>query len=199
MIIRRGVKFVEAKNFLTFLGKIEKLKSNTRHSYTADGTHEVVATHTWRIATMAMLLEKEFPELDMNRVIKMCLIHDWGEAVTGDIPSFDKTDADEEVERQAIDHLIHMLPDSNYYDLSNLFKEMDALETPEAKFYKALDKLEAVISHNESDISTWIPLEYELQMVAATEEIKGFQFLEELREQMKQDTIEKISKEKNKD
>ncbi len=199
MIIRRGVKFVEAKNFLTFLGKIEKLKSNTRHSYTADGTHEVVAAHTWRIATMAMLLEKEFPELDMNRVIKMCLIHDWGEAVTGDIPSFDKTDADEEVERQAIDHLIHMLPDSNYYDLSNLFKEMDALETPEAKFYKALDKLEAVISHNESDISTWIPLEYELQMVAATEEIKGFQFLEELREQMKQDTIEKISKEKNKD
>lgn len=183
---------MEAKQFLEFLGKIEKLKSNTRHSYTADGTHEVVAAHTWRIATMAMLLEREFPELDMNKVIRMCLIHDWGEAVTGDIPTFDKTAENEVVEKQAVDSLIRALPEEIYKDMKDLFTEMDALETPEAKFYKALDKLEAVISHNESDIKTWIPLEYELQMIYATEEAKPFPFLNQLREQMKADTKEKI-------
>lgn len=187
---------METRQFLDFLGKIEKLKSNTRHCYTADGVHEVVAAHTWRIATMAMLLEKEFPKINMDKVIRMCLIHDWGEAITGDIPSFDKTEENEEVERQAVDNLIRMLPEDSYEELSALFAEMDALETKEARFYKALDKLEAVISHNESDISTWIPLEYELQMVAATEEIKGFPFLEELRERMKEDTKEKIRKSK---
>ena len=185
---------MEARQFLNFLGKIEKLKSNTRHSFTADGTHEVVAAHTWRVATMAMLLGKEFPLLDMDRVIKMCLVHDWGEAVTGDIPSFLKTEENEEVEKQAVDKLLCSLPEEEYNELTILFKEMDALETLEAKFYKALDKLEAVISHNESDISTWIPIEYDLQMISATEEIKGFPFLEQLREQMKEDTKEKIKK-----
>ncbi|HOO28182.1 MAG TPA: HD domain-containing protein [Lachnospiraceae bacterium] len=185
---------MDTKQFLIFLGKIEKLKSNTRHSYTADGTHEVVASHTWRLAVMAMLLEREFPALDMDKVIRMCLIHDWGEAVTGDIPSFDKTKEHEDIETQAVEGLIRTLPKELYQDMAVLFEEMDALETPEARFYKALDKLEAVISHNESDISTWIPIEYDLQMTAATEEVKGFPFLEQLREQMKQDTKEKIAK-----
>ncbi|MFT3982650.1 MAG: HD domain-containing protein [Lachnospiraceae bacterium] len=187
---------METRQFLDFLGIIEKLKSNTRHSYTADGVHEVVAAHTWRIATMAMLLDQEFPELDMNKVIRMCLIHDWGEAVTGDIPSFDKTAEHEEVEKQAVDGLLQMLPEGAYAELGALFAEMEELKTKEARFYKALDKLEAVISHNESDINTWIPLEYELQMVAATEEVKGFPFLEELRTLMKEDTKEKIARSK---
>lgn len=187
---------MEAKQFLEFLEKIEKLKSNTRHCYTADGTHEVVAAHTWRIAVMAMLLEKEFPELDMNKVIRMCLIHDWGEAVTGDIPTFTKTAENEETEKQAVDGLIRTLPEAVYQDIKELFAEMEALETPEAKFYKALDKLEAVISHNESDIKTWIPLEYELQMTYGTKEAKPFPFLNQLREQMKADTQEKIEQHK---
>jgi ABC-type sulfate/molybdate transport systems ATPase subunit len=58
----------------------EKLKCNTRHCYTSSGRHESVAEHSWRIALMAMLLTEEFPEADMNKVIRMCLIHDLGEA-----------------------------------------------------------------------------------------------------------------------
>ena len=66
----------------------------TRHCYTSSGRRESVAEHSWRISLMAMLLTKEFPEADMDKVIRMCLIHDMGEAFTGDIPTFEKTNAD---------------------------------------------------------------------------------------------------------
>ena len=76
---------------LKILNVAEKLKCNTRHCYTSSGRHESVAEHCWRTALMAMLLESEFPQADMNKVIKMILIHDLGEAFTGDIPCFNKT------------------------------------------------------------------------------------------------------------
>mgnify|MGYP000301479291 CR=1 FL=1 len=77
-----------------------------------------------------------------------------------------------------------------------LFAEMNALETDEAKVYKALDKLEAVIAHNESDISTWLPLEYELQQTYAAESVKGFPILEEIQRLAVEKTLEKIAEEK---
>lgn len=67
-----------------------------RHCFTAPDRAESVADHSWRIALMAMLLtgEEEFKSMDMNKVIRMCLIHDLGETFTGDIPAFQKTAAD---------------------------------------------------------------------------------------------------------
>ena len=62
------------------------------------GRHESVAEHSWRIALMAFWLRDEFPQADMDKVIRMCLIHDLGECFTGDIPAFDKTAADEAAE-----------------------------------------------------------------------------------------------------
>ena len=97
---------------MDFLHTLENMKCNTRHSWTHTGRHESVAEHTFRVCCMAFLLEREFPELDMNRVLKMCLIHDWGEAVTGDIPSFLKTEADESTELGAIHELTAKLPDT---------------------------------------------------------------------------------------
>ena len=81
--------------YIKFLNVIEKLKCNTRHSWTSSGRHESVAEHSWRLAVMAMLCTDEYPNLDINKVIKMCLIHDFGEAVTGDIPAFLKNEEDE--------------------------------------------------------------------------------------------------------
>ena len=97
---------MEPKEFLAFLARLEKLKCNTRHSWTSSGRHESVAEHSWRLAMLAMLLRDALPEVDMDKVLRMCLIHDVGEAVTGDIPSFQKTDANEETERQAIAELL---------------------------------------------------------------------------------------------
>ena len=67
------------RDYISFLNTIEKLKCNTRHSWTSCGTRESVAEHSWRLATMALLCSDEYPELDMNKVIKMCLVHDFGE------------------------------------------------------------------------------------------------------------------------
>ena len=71
-------------------------------------------------------------------------------------------------------------------------EEMKALESNEARIYKALDKLEAVISHNESDISTWLPLEYELQLAYGKEEVEFSAYFKELKGQIDQWTREKI-------
>ena len=91
---------MQPQEFMDFVHILEGLKCRTCHSYTSTLRHESVAEHTFRIAAMALLLEGEFPGLDMAKVIKMCLVHDWGEAVTGDIPSFLKTDGDEEREAE---------------------------------------------------------------------------------------------------
>ena len=181
------------ETFLTFLNKIEKLKSVPRHCVTADGVPENVAGHSWRTAMMAYLIKDEFPDVDMDKVIKMCLLHDIGEAVTGDIPTFEKDESDETVERKAIDGLLHILPDTLYAEFSAMFAEMDALETKEARIYKALDKLEAVIQHNESDISTWLPLEYELQQTYAAKSVEGLPFLEQVQDACVKATLRKIA------
>lgn len=69
---------MEPKEFLAFLARLEKLKCNTRHSWTSSGRHESVAEHSWRLAMLAMLLRDALPEVDMDKVLRMCLIHDVG-------------------------------------------------------------------------------------------------------------------------
>ena len=177
---------------LAFLRRIETLKTNPRHAYTAGGVRETVAAHSWRTALLAMLLASEFPELDMNKVIRMCLIHDLGEAVTGDIPAFEKTDEHRSQERLALAQLVDTAPAADAAQMHALFAEMDAFQTPEARLYKALDRIEAVIQHNESDIATWIPLEYQLQQTYGWENLEEFPAMLTLRRQVLADTQEKI-------
>lgn len=185
------------REFIDFLDKVEKMKCNTRHSWTSTGRKESVAEHSWRLALMALLLEDEFPKVDINKMIRMCLIHDIGEAVTGDIPSFLKTKEDSDVEEQAVQGLLDTLPQPQREKFHILFQEMDEKQTVEAKLYKALDKLEAVVQHNEADISTWLPLEYDLQQTYGQKEASFHPRTEALRNTALQDTLEKIQKEGN--
>lgn len=181
------------EQLLSVLSVAEKLKCNTRHSYTSTGRHESVAEHSWRIALMAMLLTPEFPEADMNRVIRMCLIHDLGEAFTGDVPAFEKTEEDVRQEDAAFDAWVQTLPPETKAEFSELLVEMNTLETPEARIYKALDKLEAVIQHNEADISTWLPLEYDLQLVYGEENVQFSPYMRELKARVNACTRQKIA------
>ena len=80
----------------------ERLKDNTRHCVTSQGRAESVAEHSWRLAFMAMLLDGTVEGVDLGRVLEMCILHDLGEAITGDIPSFWKTEADEQTERAGV-------------------------------------------------------------------------------------------------
>ena len=187
---------MQQRELLNFLSKLECLKTNGRHSTTRGGITETVAAHSWRLAVLALLVAPEFSEIDGNKLIRMCLIHDFGEAITGDIPSFLKTKEHEATEDTAVQTLLSALPEPQRGSLSALFAEMDAHESTEARLYKALDKLEAVIQHNESDISTWLPLEYELQQTYAAESVKGFPILEEIQRLAVEKTLEKIAEEK---
>ena len=184
------------RTYIDFLNKIEKLKCNTRHSWTSSGRQESVAEHSWRLAVMAILCTYEYPELDINKVIKMCLIHDFGEAITGDIPAFLKTAQNEIDEDRAVMKLLLELPADFRTELQALFDEMNARETPEAKLFKSLDNLEALISHNEADISTWLPREYEENLTYGQINCEWSEWTKELRNEIKNNSIEKIEKAK---
>lgn len=188
---------MKPKELLEILSVAEKLKCSTRHCCTSSGRHESVAEHSWRISLMAMLLGEEFPDADMNKVIRMCLIHDLGEAFTGDIPAFDKTSEDTAREEKLLDAWVQTLPEPTRTEFSDLYTEMDVQETQEAKIYKALDKLEAIIQHNESDISTWLPLEYDLQLTYGAENIKFSSYFQSLRAEIDQWTRRKIDESKS--
>lgn len=187
---------MDSRAFLDFLKVAEKLKCNTRHSYTSSGRHESVAEHSWRLTMMAYFMQDEFPEADIDKVIKMCMFHDMGEAITGDIPAFEKTSADSDHENNVLDELLDTLPQPYRTELKELFAEMEALETLEAKIYKALDKLEALIQHNEADLSTWIPLEYDLQMTYGTEECSFSEYMKNLRDMVREDSRKKAGMDK---
>lgn len=187
---------MDSRAFLDFLKVAERLKCNTRHSYTSSGRHESVAEHSWRLTMMAYFMRDEFPEADIDKVIRMCMFHDMGEAITGDIPAFEKTSADSDHENHVMDELLDTLPEPYRTDLKELFAEMEALETLEAKIYKALDKLEALIQHNEADLSTWIPLEYDLQMTYGTEECSFSEYMKNLRDMVREDSRKKAGLDK---
>ena len=183
---------MEARKLLDALRVAERLKDATRHCYTSGGRRESVAEHSWRLALLAYWVSDEFPELDMDRVIKMCLIHDLGEAFTGDIPTFEKSGADEKREEALLTQWTASLPEPFCAQMAALYAEMAALTTPEAKLYKALDNLEAVIQHNESDLSTWIPLEYTLNLTYGEDKAAFSEYLKALRAAVRADSEEKL-------
>ena len=108
---------MEDRTLLDFLAQAEKLKCNTRHSWTSSDRHESVAEHSWRLVLMAYLMKDEFPDTDIAKVMLMCAVHDLGEAVTGDIPAFEKTKADEKVEEKAVAGLFDTLPEPYHAEL----------------------------------------------------------------------------------
>ena len=151
---------------LRILSVAEKLKCNTRHCYTSSGRHESVAEHSWRIALMAMLITPEFPEADVRK------------------------------EDALFDSWVQTLPEDTREEFSGLLAEMNALETLEARIYKALDKMEAVIQHDESDISTWIPLEYDLQLRYGAENVTFSPWFQSLKAEIDNWTRRKIAENK---
>lgn len=183
---------MEARKLIEALEVAERLKDTTRHCYTKNGRHESVAEHSWMMTLMAYFIKDEFPEADMDKVIKMCLIHDLGEAFTGDIPAFEKTAGDEQTEENLLNAWVKSLPGNYSAEMSALYEEMSKRETIEAKIYKAIDGLEALIQHNISDISTWIPKEYELNKTYADDKVQFSEYLKELREEVRKDTLKKI-------
>ena len=183
---------MEARELLKAMAVAVRLKDTTRHCYTEKGRHESVAEHCWMAALMAFFLQDEFPEADMDKVIRMCLIHDLGEAFTGDIPTFEKTEENERTEEQLLREWAAALPKVCRDEMTALYDEMERRESLESRIYKAIDNLEAVIQHNFSDLSTWIPREYELNKTYGDDKVAFSPYLTALREEVRQDTLRKI-------
>ena len=140
---------MDQRSLLEFMTIAEKLKCNLRHSCTSSGRPESVAEHTFRLIMFAWLVEDAFPEFDSDRIMKMCLLHDMGEAVTGDVPAFEKKEEDRMTEKDAIYQIAEVLPDKKRKEFLMLLEELEASETMEAHPY--LERLRELIRQDTLD------------------------------------------------
>lgn len=183
---------MEPRKLLDTLLIAERLKDATRHCYTSKGRHESVAEHSWMMTLMAYFMKDEFPEANMDKVIRMCIIHDLGEAFTEDILTFEKTETDEQIEKNLLYSWVNSLPAEYAKEMTSLYEEMAERKTIEAQIYKAIDGLEALIQHNASDLSTWIPREYELNKTYGDDKVAFSEYLTAVRQAVREDTLKKL-------
>ena len=139
------------ERYLQFMREAERLKNVLRSARTSTGRHESTAEHTWRLALLALVLADEKPELDLPRVLAMCLVHDLGEAYEGDIPAVAQCDPASKAaaELAAMERLTPLLPAEAAARIRTLWEEYEACATPEARWVKALDKAETILQHNQ--------------------------------------------------
>jgi putative hydrolase of HD superfamily len=161
------VQPTDLADILTFLRAAEGLKTATRSGWTSTGHPESVAEHTWRLCLMALVFHPAFPDVDFARLIKICIIHDLGEVIGGDVPAPEQLrrgtskSADE---RRDLLELLDPLPVPLRSEITALWDEYEAAASPEARMAKALDKLETILQHtqgrNPPDFDYRFNLEY---------------------------------------
>lgn len=183
---------INIEMMISFLNKIEKLKCITRHSWTSEGRKESVAEHSWRLAIMIYLLRDELKECDIDKMVTMALFHDISEVKFGDVPGFSKTKNDIEKEKMVLEEISREYKELGINHIIGVVKEFDNKQSIEAKIVNALDKLEGLIQHNEADISTWIELEYELNMTYGMQECEVNNVIKKIREQVRNIAIDKM-------
>jgi putative hydrolase of HD superfamily len=147
----------ELAGVLDFLRAAERLKSTTRTGYTSEGHQESVAEHTWRLCLMALVLSPEFPDIDFAKLVKICIFHDLGEAIHGDVSAPEQArraatglaTGKSDQERRDLQELLSPLPPALRDEITALWDEYERAESPEAKLAKGLDKLETIMQHNQ--------------------------------------------------
>ncbi len=142
----------DLSRILDFLRGAEALKTAPRSGWTAAGERESVAAHTWRLSLMALVLAPGFPEVDMGRVLRLCVVHDLGEAIGGDVPAPEQArrgTSKTEDERRDLLQLLSLLPELQRDELHALWEEYEAGESTEARVAKGLDKLETILQHTQ--------------------------------------------------
>jgi 5'-deoxynucleotidase YfbR-like HD superfamily hydrolase len=141
----------ELEGILSFLRSAERLKTVTRSGWTSEGQPESVAEHTWRLCLMAMLLYGRREDIDVARLLKMCLVHDLGEAIGGDTPAPQQAESTEKAVRERADllALIEPLSPDLQADIVGLWDEYESVGSREAAIAKGLDKLETILQHTQ--------------------------------------------------
>lgn len=147
----------ELAGVLEFLRQAECLKAVKRSAFTSTGEVESVAEHSWRVALMAIVLAHQFPDVDASRLVRMCIVHDLGEAIGGDIPAPEQArrlasgaaEGKAIAERRDLLTLLEPLPPPLRDEIVALWDEYEVAETPTARLAKALDKLETILQHTQ--------------------------------------------------
>lgn len=137
---------------LQFIREAEKLKDTLRSSYTSKGRKESTAEHSWRLCLLAMTFEDQLPTIvDFAKILKLCVIHDLGEAIHGDIPAIKPVDLIKKQNQEYNDllQLMATLDKESRNKFLELWKEYEEYSSIEAQIVKAFDKIETLIQHNQ--------------------------------------------------
>lgn len=136
---------------LSFLKSAEPLKNTLRSAHTSTGRTESTADHTWRLCLMALIFEDQYQHLDILKLIKLCIIHDLGETIGGDIPAVDQISGMKKSfqERRDMETLVSSLPAALKENILNLWDEYNDVDSEEAQLAKAFDKLETLLQHTQ--------------------------------------------------
>ncbi|MFD7076210.1 HD family hydrolase [Nocardioides sp. NPDC059952] len=144
---------------LEFIAEADKLKTILRASpLAAADRRENDAEHSWHLALMVLLLAEYADEpIDVGHAIKLVIIHDMIEIYAGDSPVFDPAAVVDQVEREvaAAERLFTMLPPDQAGEIRALWDEFEAAQTPEARFCKAMDRLEPMLLNWLNRGGTW--------------------------------------------
>ncbi len=147
------------KKQLEFSLEIDKEKNVFRQTHLSGlGRNENDAEHAWHMAVMAYVLrEYSNDEVDIARVMLMCLIHDIVEIDAGDTYAYDEEGLKTQKEREerAKERIFSLLPEDQKRDLATLFEEFEDGETPESKFAHAMDNLQPLILNHSNGGSDW--------------------------------------------
>ena len=148
------------KKQIDFIIELDKMKSVFRQTLLIDHTrHENDAEHSWHFAVCALLL-KEYasPEVNVDRAIRMALVHDLIEIYAGDTFAYDdKGNMSKEArEKAAADKLFSKLDDDQGLELRGLWEEFDAMETPDSLYAASLDRLQPLINNHMTEGHTWV-------------------------------------------
>ena len=145
---------------MRFLVEVDKMKSVYRRTILIDKTRrESDAEHSWHFALMAMLLaEYADPEkVDCARVIRMALVPDLIEIYAGDTFAYDVQGNQDKRQREteAADKLFALLPEDQAAEIRALWEEFDAMETPDAQYAAAIDRLQPFLNNYLTQGHTW--------------------------------------------
>jgi putative hydrolase of HD superfamily len=146
---------------IQFLSEADKMKSVYRQTMLADKSREETdAEHSWHFALMALTLFEHagIGGVDINRVVRMALVHDLVEIYAGDTFAYDAKgyESKDRREKEAANKLFALLPNEQAAEYRALWEEFDAMETPDAKYAAAVDRLQPFLNNYLTDGHTWV-------------------------------------------
>lgn len=196
-MLERGIMdYTALEGILVFIKKAENLKNTLRYSFTSNGSQESSAEHSWRLSLLVMMCAGAFPGLNLERALKLAIIHDLPEAICGDTPAIYQEEYATKAtkERNALSEIIQSLMVETQNNIIELWEEYENATTEEAKYVKCLDKLETLIQHNQG--INPIEFNYEFNITYGNELVADNKIFSKLKQMIDVETqrhIERVS------